>query len=221
MLDAEPDLLIALGAERFAEEQGAELCDPSELITEKQRWTLEHKQQGHDTVGCVALDEQGMLAGDASIGGLLGHHPGRVGDTALIGCGIYDDVDRGACAMTGVGETITRVRLARTVMDLLDGERDPDEAAQKAIDIHVEHVRGEGGCIVLDRHGRGSWAHNSRDMACAIGRARCPNRPYSREKQHSPRHAQVSTQVRTDRAKPQQLRCVVTGGWPLIKYDAL
>ena len=69
--------------------------------------------------------------------------------------------------MTGVGETIIQVALARTVIDLLDGDHHPDEAAHKAIAILVERVRGEGGCIVIDRHGRVGWAHNSRDMACA------------------------------------------------------
>jgi L-asparaginase / beta-aspartyl-peptidase len=121
----------------------------------------------------VALDEKGVLAAGASIGGLIGQHSGRVGDIALIGCGIYAG-HRGACAMTGVGETIIQLALARTLMDLLDGDRHPDEAAQKAIDILVERVRGEGGCIVLDQHGRVGWAHNSRDMACAYRTRQMP-----------------------------------------------
>jgi L-asparaginase / beta-aspartyl-peptidase len=174
ILDAEPNLLISRGAERFAEEQGAELCHPSELITDKQRRALEQKQEGHDTVGCVALDDKGVLATGASTGGLIGQHPGRVGDTALIGCGLYATADRGACAMSGVGETIIQVALARTVVGLLDGDRHPDDAASKAIDILTKRVRGEGGCIVIDRQGRVGWAHNSRDMVCAYRTSEMP-----------------------------------------------
>jgi L-asparaginase / beta-aspartyl-peptidase len=54
--------------------------------------------------------------------------------------------------------SIIPVVLAKTAIDFLNGNRDPDEAAQMAI---------ETGCIVLDREGRIGWAHNSSDMACA------------------------------------------------------
>jgi beta-aspartyl-peptidase (threonine type) len=57
-------LLVGPGAERFATEQQAERCDPAELITEEARRSLEQQQQRMDTVGCVALDAQGILAAD-------------------------------------------------------------------------------------------------------------------------------------------------------------
>ena len=158
---------MAKGARRFASEHGAELCDPAELITEKEQRSLEETQHGHDTVGCVALDAQGLLAAGASTGGLIGQLPGRVGDSPLVGCGIYAAADHGACAMTGIGETIIQVALSRTTIDLLDQERDPEVAARKAIELLEQRVSGEGGCILIDQQGRIGWAHNSSDMACA------------------------------------------------------
>lgn len=167
ILDEKVVLLVGAGAERFAAEHGAERCDPAELVTEKARQELEEEKGRQDTVGCVAFDANGVLAAGASTGGLSGKLPGRVGDTPLVGCGIYADERHGACAMTGTGETLIQVALARTTMDLLDECADPEEAAGRAIELLEERVQGEGGCILIDPRGRIGWAHNSRDMACA------------------------------------------------------
>jgi beta-aspartyl-peptidase (threonine type) len=93
--------------------------------------------------------------------------PGRVGDTALVGSGLYADNQLGACSTTGDGESIIPVVLAKTAIDFLAGGRHPDEAAQKAIDTLKSKVKGEAGCIILDRQGRLGWAYNSQDMAVA------------------------------------------------------
>jgi beta-aspartyl-peptidase (threonine type) len=150
-------LLVGAGAERFA----------SDLITEEARRSLQEQQQRMDTVGCVALDALGILATGASTGGVSGKAPGRVGDTPLVGCGIYAEEQHGACAMTGIGETIIQVALARTVIEFLAEGQEPATAAEQAIRVLEERVQGEGGCIVLDPAGRIGWAHNSPDMACA------------------------------------------------------
>jgi L-asparaginase / beta-aspartyl-peptidase len=166
ILDKQTILLAGPNAERFAREQGAELCDPHDLIIEKQRQAWEQKQKSLDTVGCVALDSKGVLAAGTSTGGETGKQPGRVGDSPLVGCGLYAEEGRGACSMTGSGEAIIQVSLSRRATDLL-ADHDPEEAARKAIELLTERVGGEGGCILLDQRGRIGWAHNTRDMACA------------------------------------------------------
>jgi beta-aspartyl-peptidase (threonine type) len=160
-------LLVGPGAERFAAEHRAEQCDPADLVTEEARRDLEEQRHSCDTVGCVALDAQGVLAAGASTGGLIGKEPGRVGDSPLVGSGIYAEERHGACAMTGTGETIIQVALARTVIEFLAEGCDPTASAERAIRVLEERVQGEGGCIVLDPDGRIGWAHNSPDMSCA------------------------------------------------------
>jgi beta-aspartyl-peptidase (threonine type) len=178
ILEEKPVLLVAEGAERFAAEHGCEMCEPTHLIAEEQRCEWEQQkipQERPATVGCVALDIHGNLVAGTSTGGLENQPLGRVGDTALVGCGLYAN-SRGACSTTGDGESIIPVVLAKTAVDLLEGDeansdgsasRHPEEAAQMAIYMLRQMVPGEAGCILLDHHGRVGWAYNSSDMACA------------------------------------------------------
>ena len=172
VLEDEPTLLVSHGARRFAETHGAELCDPAQMVSEGKRREWERKRaagqrSGHDTVGCVALDRDGNLAAGTSTGGTNTNPPGRLGDSPLPGCGLYADGTLGACSMTGDGESIARVVLAKTAVDLLDGGRHPDEAAQRAMDVLRERVDGRAGCILIDTAGRIGWAHNEPNIAVA------------------------------------------------------
>lgn len=178
ILEEKSHFLVAEGAERFAAEHGCEMCKPDSLISEEQRQIWEQEQMPEDrsaTVGCVALDIHGNLAAGTSTGGLENQPPGRVGDTALVGCGLYAD-SRGACSTTGDGESVIPVVLAKTAVDLLSGDLasqdgivacHPEDAAKQVIEILKQRVPGEAGCILLDRDGRIGWAYNSHDMAVA------------------------------------------------------
>lgn len=178
ILEEKSYFLVGDGAERFAKEHGCEMCDPENLITEEQEQEWEQETMPKDrpaTVGCVALDVNGNLAAGTSTGGIEMQPPGRVGDTALVGSGLYVD-SRGACSTTGDGESVIPVVLAKTAIDFLSGgtpsadglvSRHPEEAAHKAIDLLKQRVPGEAGCILLDRNGRIGWAYNSQDMAVA------------------------------------------------------
>ncbi|MFN6475462.1 isoaspartyl peptidase/L-asparaginase family protein [Nostoc sp. DedQUE07] len=170
IMDDKPRLLVARGAERFAIDSGAEMCKKEDLIAEEQLEQWKEDQEVIDrpnTVGCVALDAGGILAAGTSTGGTTKQQQGRVGDTALVGCGLYADNKIGGCSTTGDGESIIPVVLAKTAIDFLSGDRHPDEAAQMAIDALVSKVKGEAGCILIDRQGRVGWAYNSSHMACA------------------------------------------------------
>jgi len=178
ILEEKSHFLVAQGAERFAEEQGCEMCEPDSLISEEQRQMWEQEQMPEDrsaTVGCVAIDIHGNLVAGTSTGGLENQPPGRIGDTAVVGSGLYAD-SRGACSTTGDGESVIPVVLAKTAVDLLSGDaammdgvvaRHPEQAAQQAIEVLKQRVPGEAGCILLDRNGRIGWAYNSQDMAVA------------------------------------------------------
>ena len=170
IMDEKPRLLVARSGERFAIEHGLELCAKEDQISDEQQEEWEEGQEVLDrpnTVGCVALDASGTLAAGTSTGGTTGQPQGRVGDTALVGCGLYADNRLGACSTTGDGESIIPVVLAKTAIDHLAGDRHPDEAARLAIATLVERVEGEAGCILLNCQGQVGWAYNSPDMAVA------------------------------------------------------
>lgn len=170
IMDEKPRFLVARSAERFAAENGLEMCKKEDLIADEQWHEWKEEQEVLDrpnTVGCVALDANGILVAGTSTGGTTAQPAGRVGDTALVGSGLYADNKLGACSTTGDGESIIPVVLAKTAIDFLNGDRHPDEAAQMAIDTLKSKVTGEAGCILLDRQGRVGWAYNSQDMACA------------------------------------------------------
>ncbi len=168
VLESEYVLLVDAGARQFAQDHGAELCDPAELVTEQRRQDWEaQKASGTGTVGAAAVDRAGRLAAATSTGGTGTNPPGRVGDTPLPGCGYWADDARGACSTTGIGETIARVVLAKSAVDRLGGESGPDEAAAAAVRELEERVQGEAGLILVDPEGRVGWAHNAENMACA------------------------------------------------------
>src|SRR5207247_2083110 len=95
-------LLVGEGALAFARAQGLPECDPEALVTERQR--VRHRElvaATKGTVGAVALDRHGTIAAATSTGGLAGKLPGRVGDSALIGCGTYAESSTGGVSCTG------------------------------------------------------------------------------------------------------------------------
>jgi L-asparaginase / beta-aspartyl-peptidase len=208
VLESQVILLVGQGAERFATAAGLSLCDPAELIVERERtrWQellnqedfrsqdafgaqkgdKEKRRRGEgedadahpftpsplhplaqpgDTVGCVAFDRAGRLAAGTSTGGTANKLPGRVGDSPLIGAGLYADNQTGGCSTTGWGESIMKVLLAKTATDLIGAGHDPMAAARQAIDILARRVDGLGGCILLDSAGQIGFAFNTPRMA--------------------------------------------------------
>jgi len=180
VLEASPHvLLVGSGAERFAQEQGLELCAPEELITAEERAAWEQcRRLGHDaarhaghgmgTVGAVALDHAGRLAAATSTGGTCCKYPGRVGDSPLIGCGCYADSLVGAASATGMGEAIMRVVLAREAVERMRTGTHPQEVAEACMRLLAERGRGRGGLILLDRQGRFGVAFSTSRMAFAF-----------------------------------------------------
>ena len=119
----------------------------------------------HGTVGAVALDRWGNVAAGASTGGIDSMLPGRVGDTPLIGCGIYADNRSGAVSMTGLGEGIIRLAVARTICERLADGKSPHGAAMMVLRQLVSRIRGAAGTLVMTPDGRFAIAHVTAHMA--------------------------------------------------------
>lgn len=162
-------LLVAEGAHAFARGVGLAECDPATLVTDRQRRRLAERAAvpPGGTVGAAALDRHGTAAAATSTGGIQGKRPGRVGDSALIGCGTYADSTLGAISCTGDGEAIIRVVLARRALEYLKEADDPQYAAKVAVDLLGEEGRGRGGLVLVDWRGRIGWAHSTPLMPVA------------------------------------------------------
>jgi L-asparaginase / beta-aspartyl-peptidase len=118
----------------------------------------------HGTVGAVALDRTGTVAAGASTGGIERMLPGRVGDTPIIGCGVYADNDTGAVSMTGWGESIIRLAVAKEICDRLAHGSAPAPAAKLVLQKLVSRIKGTAGCLVLTPDGRFAIRHSTSHM---------------------------------------------------------
>jgi beta-aspartyl-peptidase (threonine type) len=119
----------------------------------------------HGTVGAVALDRSGTVAAGASTGGIDSMLPGRVGDSPLIGCGVYADNQSGAVSMTGMGEGIIRLAIAKTICDHLAMGKSPAVAARQVLRMLVSRIQGSAGALVLSPDGRFAIRHVTPHMA--------------------------------------------------------
>jgi len=188
VLDRSQHMMLAgPGAEQFAVEMGVSLCNPSELVVarEVEAWYklkhetdtargLFHGNHQLGTVGAAALDAAGNVAAGTSTGGTACKYPGRVGDSALVGCGCYADNATGAISATGYGEAIMKVVLAKAVSDMLAAGVEPQAAADKALALLTERTEGKGGLIVVDGSARVGFAFTTSHMAYAYRTSELP-----------------------------------------------
>jgi L-asparaginase/N4-(beta-N-acetylglucosaminyl)-L-asparaginase len=151
-------LLVGDGARTFALEQGFE---PTDLLTEPSRRDWQEWKEGrergtgdaaarpepnvekaagrgnHDTIGMLALDAEGRLAGACTTSGTKWKMHGRVGDSPLIGAGLYVDDEVGAACATGWGEAIIRVAGSHLAVEAMRQGASPTAACRRV----VERVR--------------------------------------------------------------------------------
>jgi beta-aspartyl-peptidase (threonine type) len=128
----------------------------------KRKWPARKR---HGTVGAVAVDRFGTVAAGASTGGISLMLPGRVGDTPLIGCGVYADNRSGAVSMTGIGEGIIRLAVAKEICDRLERGVSPATATRAVLRTLVERIDGAAGALVLSPDGRFAIRHTTPRMA--------------------------------------------------------
>lgn len=123
------------------------------------------QRERHGTVGAVAVDRFGNVAAGASTGGIDSMLPGRVGDTPLIGCGVYADNEYGAVSMTGIGEGIIRLAMAKSICERLAEGESPLTAAKIVMRQLVSRIKGEAGALVVAPDGRFGITHVTPTMA--------------------------------------------------------
>jgi N4-(beta-N-acetylglucosaminyl)-L-asparaginase len=134
-------MLVGKGAEQFALQQGFKkeklLTESSEKAwkewLKKSEYKPYHDPGQHDTIGILALDSNGNLSGACTTSGMAYKMHGRVGDSPIIGAGLYVDGDVGAATATGVGEEMIRIAGSHTIVELMRQGRTAQEACEEAI----------------------------------------------------------------------------------------
>jgi beta-aspartyl-peptidase (threonine type) len=169
-------MLIGEGAERFGENEGFELIDPSWFHTEFRWQQLEEARRReaagldrsttafYSTVGAVALDRQGNLAAGTSTGGMTNKRFGRVGDSPIIGAGTFADNDSCAVSGTGHGEFFIRWVVAYEICRRVAGGDPVTGAADDVINGVLAEAGGAGGVIAMDRRGDIAMPFNTEGM---------------------------------------------------------
>ena len=172
MTRSEHVLLIADGSMRFAEHCGMQrvpehyFYTPDRVEQLKQarlqhRVMLDHddseaggEDQKYGTIGAIARDPEGNLAAATSTGGIVNKRMGRVGDSPLVGAGVFADNETCAVSATGYGEDFMRCVISKTISDYVYmQDLDAKAATQAGIDYLTRKVSGRGGVIVIDRDG--------------------------------------------------------------------
>jgi N4-(beta-N-acetylglucosaminyl)-L-asparaginase len=95
---------------------------------------FENGEWNHDTIGMVAMDARGNLSGSCTTSGMAFKMRGRVGDSPIIGSGLFVDNEVGACTATGQGEEVIRISGSHTVVELMRQGLSPEQACKKAIE---------------------------------------------------------------------------------------
>jgi len=119
-------ILVGEGALRFAKAHG-----------------FKEEEEDHDTIGMVAIDAEGNLAGACTTSGLAFKIHGRVGDSPLIGAGMYVDNEVGAAAATGKGEEVIKICGSFLVVENMRRGMSPQEACEDAVQRIVKRHKGK------------------------------------------------------------------------------
>jgi N4-(beta-N-acetylglucosaminyl)-L-asparaginase len=162
-------MLVGQGALEFALAEGMEKKD---LLTPKakeawEKWkeksqyqpviNIENQEDNHDTIGLLALDINGNLSGACTTSGMAYKLHGRVGDSPIIGAGLFVDNEVGAACATGVGEAVIRVCGSHLVVELMRQGKSPEEACKEAVErIKAKHKSLENlqvGFLALNKQG--------------------------------------------------------------------
>ncbi len=158
-------MLVGTGARQFAIEEGFETTD---LLTEqsKKDWdewrkTSEYKPvintENHDTIGMLAIDEKGNISGACTTSGMAFKMHGRVGDSPIIGAGLFVDNEVGGAVATGLGEAVLRTLTSFLTVEFMRNGMSPKDACKAALERlaakHKNFKDFQVGIIALDKNG--------------------------------------------------------------------
>lgn len=166
MEDTPHVMLSGVGAKQFAIEKGFKEENLLTAASEKEwkEWLKESKYkpvinvENHDTIGQLALDSYGNLSGSCTTSGAAYKLHGRVGDSPIIGAGLFVDNEIGAACATGLGEAVIRIAGSHLVVELMRQGHEPEEACKMAVQRIIEkHDNLEGlqvGFLALRKDGK-------------------------------------------------------------------
>ena len=158
-------MLAGQGAQQFAIEMGFQ---KENLLTEKskQEWetwkeTSQYKPviniENHDTIGMLAIDAEGNLSGACTTSGMAYKMAGRIGDSPIIGAGLFVDNEVGAATATGLGEEVVRTVGSFLIVELMRQGKSPQEACEEGVRRIIEKNKGkldfQIGFIALNKNG--------------------------------------------------------------------
>ena len=168
-------MLVGSGARQFAISEGFPL-EEEKLYPDAKREYEKWLQKGiyapvinienHDTIGMVAMDAKGNLSGSCTTSGMAFKMRGRVGDSPIIGAGLFVDNEVGACTATGQGEDVIRVAGSHTVVEFMRQGMSPETACRKVIERIVKIKKDKAkdiqvAFVALNKRGQaGSFAIN-------------------------------------------------------------
>lgn len=142
----------------------------------KSRWRknnqllTSHNNNHYGTVGAVAIDREGNVASAASTGGRWLKIHGRIGDSAIVGAGIYADNGLGAACTTGIGEFIVRLCLSKYACDYMGRQNNNALLSSNMAIAKLTQKFGKntGGIITVDTKGQFGGAMNTQSMPIAL-----------------------------------------------------
>jgi N4-(beta-N-acetylglucosaminyl)-L-asparaginase len=159
-------MLVGEGALDFALKNGFKKENLLTPEAEKawKEWLKEAKyepiinfENRHDTIGMLALDASGNLSGACTTSGMAWKMHGRVGDSPIIGAGLYVDNEVGAACATGVGEAVVRTVGSHLVVELMRQGKSPEKACKAAVERIMQRFKGfekiQVGFLALNKKG--------------------------------------------------------------------
>lgn len=166
MEDTPHVMLVGKGAQDFALEKGFK---KSNLLTPEakkawEEWKAKQMEtkpainhENHDTIGMLAIDQDGNLSGACTTSGWAYKLHGRVGDSPIIGAGLFVDNEVGAACATGMGEAVIRIAGSSTVVELMRQGYRPEAACKEAVNrilkAHDNHENLQVGFLALNKAG--------------------------------------------------------------------
>jgi len=181
VMEETPHVILAgKGAEQFAVSQGFKrvnlLTKDSKKAWETWKVKSEYKPiiniENHDTIGMLAIDKKGDISGGCTTSGLAYKMAGRVGDSPIIGSGLFIDNKVGGATATGMGEEVLKTVGSFLIVELMRQGRTPQEACEEAIlrivNSNPNYKNFQVGYIALNKKGETGYYSIHKDFSASI-----------------------------------------------------